>query len=212
MALDAVKNFAKVTLSAGYAAGATSVVLSSGDGAKLPQPSIDGAFNLVWWDWTDYGDPADDPNVEIVRCTARSTDTLTITRAQEGTADANHNTGGKTYKGILSPTKKLIDDTNNHVFATDSVKQNQVIRTDTDTETETLINKSLTEPKLTGQSMIAASSGNEGKLNYANDANRKAVGGCALEVITKSPNDANYYREILSNRQDCMKHNEVITY
>jgi len=110
MILDPVKNFAIVTVSTGYAAGATSIVLSSGDGAKLPAPSTDGAFNLVWYNSSDYPNPADDPNVEIVRCTGRSTDTLTVTRAQEGTADVNHNTGGKTYKMLLSITKKMIDD------------------------------------------------------------------------------------------------------
>ena len=45
--LDPVKNFAKVTVNTGYSAVATSIVLSSGDGAKLPQPLTDGAFNLV---------------------------------------------------------------------------------------------------------------------------------------------------------------------
>ena len=110
MALDPVKNFAKVELSTGYASGVTSVNLVSGDGAKLPDPSSDGSFNLVWWNSSDYSDPADDPNVEIVRCTARSTDTLTIIRAQEGTSDVNHNTSGKTYKMVLAPTKKFRDD------------------------------------------------------------------------------------------------------
>lgn len=107
---DAIKNFAKVEVSTGYAAGAVTVVLQAGEGAKLPDPVGDGEFNLVWWDSTNYADPADDPLVEIVRCTARSTDTLTVTRAQEGTADTNKNTGGATYKMILAPTKKTIDD------------------------------------------------------------------------------------------------------
>jgi len=110
MSLDPAINFGKVTLSAGYASGITTVVLSTGDGAKLPDPATAGAFNLVWWNSTDYSDPADDPNREIVRCTARTTDTLTIIRAQESTSDNNHNTGGKTYKMILSITKKTIDD------------------------------------------------------------------------------------------------------
>ncbi len=110
MALDPTKNFAKVIVSTGYSAADTSVALSSGDGAKLPAPSIDGAFNLVWWNATDYADPADDPNVEIVRCTARTSDTLTITRAQESTSATAKNTGGKTYQMILGPTKKTIDD------------------------------------------------------------------------------------------------------
>jgi len=108
--LDAVKNFVKVTVSQGYASGITSIDVSAGHGAKLPDPSADGEFNLVWWNSTDYPDPSDDPNVEIVRCTARSTDTLTITRAQEGTADVNHNTADKAYKMILAITAKMIGD------------------------------------------------------------------------------------------------------
>ena len=82
MALDAVKNFAKGAVSAGYDSLATSIVLASGDGARFPDPSSDGGVNVVWWNSTDYGDPSDDPNREIVRVTARTTDTLTITRAQ----------------------------------------------------------------------------------------------------------------------------------
>lgn len=108
--LDPVKNFAIVTVSTGYDASATSIALTSGHGAKLPAPSTDGAFNLVWWNSTDYSDPSDDPNVEIVRVTGRSTDTLTVTRAQEGTSGSTKNTGGKTYKMILAVTKKFRDD------------------------------------------------------------------------------------------------------
>lgn len=107
---DATKNFAKVTVSTGYDAAATSIVLATGDGAKLPQPSTDGEFNLVWWNNTDYSDPTDDPNREIVRCTARSTDTLTVTRAQEGEAASTKNTSDKTYRMALTITKKVIDD------------------------------------------------------------------------------------------------------
>jgi len=110
MALDPAKNFADVIVSTGYDDAATSVALRSGDGAKLPDPGVSGAFNLVWWNATNYSNPADDPNVEIVRCTARSTDTLTISRAQESTSAATHNTVGKTYRMILGITKKMIDD------------------------------------------------------------------------------------------------------
>lgn len=110
MSLDPVKNFAKVTVSTGYDASATSIVLSSGHGAKLPAPGTDGAFNLVWYNATDYNDPTDDPNVEIVRVTARSTDTLTVTRGQEGISASTKNTGSKTYKMILPLTKKSYDE------------------------------------------------------------------------------------------------------
>lgn len=109
MSLDQVANFKKVTVSTGYDAAATSIVLSSGQGAGLPTPAS-GAYNLVWWNSTDYTDPTDDPNVEIVRVTAKSTDTLTITRAQESTSASTKNTAGKTYKMILGLTAKMITD------------------------------------------------------------------------------------------------------
>ncbi len=107
MTIDVRNNFGKVTVSIGYDASATSIVLSSGHGAELPS-TFD--YNLVWWNDTDYPDPADDPSVEIVRVTNRSTDTLTVTRAQEGTSATTKNTGGKTYKMALSITSKMIDD------------------------------------------------------------------------------------------------------
>ena len=109
MALDGVKNFAIVTVSTTYDASATSIVLTTGHGAKLPDPAT-AQFNLVWWDSSNYADPSSDPNVEIVRCTAKSTDTLTVTRAQEGTSASTKNTGGATYKMILGVTAKMITD------------------------------------------------------------------------------------------------------
>jgi len=108
--LDARKNFAQVEVSTGYGDTDTSIVLASGEGSKLPDPSTDGAFNLVWWNATSYADPTNDPYREIVRCTARSTDTLTVTRGQEGTTAQNHNITGKTYVMALTLTAKMIDD------------------------------------------------------------------------------------------------------
>jgi len=110
MALDPVKNFAKVDVSTGYDASATSVVLTAGGAAKLPDPSSAGAFNLVWWNSTDHPDPSDDANVEIVRVTSISSETLTVSRGQEGVTATTKNTASKDYKMILAPTKKTIDD------------------------------------------------------------------------------------------------------
>src|ERR1019366_8473768 len=106
MALDAAKNWAKANLSTGYATGDTSVVLVSGGGAKFPA----APFNAVWYNSTDYSNPGDDASAEIVRVTVISTDTLTITRAQESTSAANHNTAGKTYTLFAGPTAKLLTD------------------------------------------------------------------------------------------------------
>ena len=104
--MQPVENFAKVQLSTGYNSAATSVVVISGHGAKLP-PTF--PFTLVWWNATDYAAPEDDPFREIVSVTAKTSDTLTIVRAQEGTAASNHNTGGKTYLMIQTLTKAMWD-------------------------------------------------------------------------------------------------------
>jgi hypothetical protein len=108
MAVDQVANFKKVEVSTTYGAGDTSIVLSGGEGAELPDPSGDN-YNMVWWN-SSIPDPADDPNVEIVRVTAKSTDTLTVTRAQEGTSATTKNAGGVTYKMFIAPTAKTITD------------------------------------------------------------------------------------------------------
>jgi hypothetical protein len=110
MTLDAVKNFGKVRVSTGYNDTATTIVLTTGHGARLPAPATDGQFNLVWWNVTDHPDPVDDSNIEIVRVTARTADTLTVTRAQEGTAASTKNTSGKAYNMILGVTAKTITD------------------------------------------------------------------------------------------------------
>lgn len=105
MSIDNAKNFAKVTVSTGYDDDDTSVVLSSGHGAKLPTVP----FNAVWWNSTDYADPSDDPNVEIVRVTNIASDTLTVTRGQEGVSASTKNTATKTYKMIAGLTAKVIN-------------------------------------------------------------------------------------------------------
>lgn len=105
MSLDNAKNFAKVTVSTGYNSSDTSIVLTTGHGAKMPT----APFNAVWYNATDYSDPSDDPNVEVVRVTAVSTDTLTVTRGQEGISATTKNTGGKTYKMIAGLTAKVIN-------------------------------------------------------------------------------------------------------
>lgn len=110
MALDSTKNFWKWTVSTWYDSSATSIVLESGHWTRFPQPSTDWEFNVVWWSSSEYGDPSDDSSVEIVRCTARTDDTLTVTRAQEWTAASNKNTLWAVYTMALVMTSKMIDD------------------------------------------------------------------------------------------------------
>lgn len=101
-----VTNFGKVTVSTGYDAAAVTIVLATGHGSRLPSAF---PFPLSWWDATTYSDPADDPNKEIVLVTARTGDTLTVTRAAEGTSASTKNTSAKTYKMVLGITKGMWD-------------------------------------------------------------------------------------------------------
>jgi len=106
--LDNFKNFAKTTLAAGVAQSLNFLTLAPGTGARFPVPP----FNAVIWNKTDYGDPADDPNVEIIRVMEwDDPDTVNAVRGQEGTADVDHNTVGKVY-GFIAPltAKTLMED------------------------------------------------------------------------------------------------------
>lgn len=83
------KNFAYSTLDGGVLIGASSVVVTTG--ANFPAT---GNFMCVLWDQT-YANPSFDPDRELVLCTARSTNTITTTRAQEGTVAKAWNSGDK---------------------------------------------------------------------------------------------------------------------
>ena len=72
-----VKNRAISSLASDVTDVATTWILATGEGAKFPAT---GDFHVTCED-------------EIVKVTARSTDTLTVTRAQEGTTGAAHTAG-----------------------------------------------------------------------------------------------------------------------
>lgn len=80
---------------------ATIIELSTGDGMKLPNPSVEGEYNLVI--------AADNEAPEIVRVTSKSGDLLTISRAQEGTI-ATSKTSGKVWNVLMSLTAKVVVD------------------------------------------------------------------------------------------------------
>jgi hypothetical protein len=109
MTLDAVANFIKLTVSGTYGTSDTSINLASG-GSSLPATP----FNMSWWNSTNYPDPSLDPNVEIVRVTNVSGNTLTVTRAQESTSASTKN-GAGTYSIMLGITAKMITDIGNNL-------------------------------------------------------------------------------------------------
>jgi hypothetical protein len=156
MALDPVVNFfqSEIATLPVSDAGVT-IVVSSGDGAKLPNPAVDGAFNLTIY---KDGDPFASP--EIVRVTARSTDTLTVTRAQEGSI-ATTKTAGSTWKVVMFPTAKTIQDI-------DSLKVNKA----GDTMTGTLVVPTVTATNLGGT------------LSTASQPNVTSVGTLSSATIT----------------------------
>ena len=75
MSWQLTKNLAQSTLASGYTAGDSSITVQSGDGAKFP---TSGNFMLALNDPPDF----------FLRCTARSTDTLTVdTSGAESSTD-----------------------------------------------------------------------------------------------------------------------------
>lgn len=112
--LDPVYNLVKLTVSGTYGASDTSITVSG-----VPSGLSAGGWNATWWNSTDFPDPSDDPNAEIIRVTAVSGSTLTITRGAEsatggGTASTK-NTAGKVYKLMLGITVKMVTDIGNNL-------------------------------------------------------------------------------------------------
>jgi hypothetical protein len=100
--MDAFKNFAisAVATAPSPASAGTSLVVTSGHGARFPAPP----FNVTIWPSAALPDPT---NAEIVRVTAIATDTLTITRAQESTSARTVVVGDLLAATI---TQKALDD------------------------------------------------------------------------------------------------------
>ena len=110
--IDPVRNLIKIPVIGTYDADDTVIRVSTVNILKLPDPDTEGNYNLVWYNDSDYPDPSEDDDVEIVRVTSYSIGTgeLTISRAQENTIATAKAVSHKTYKLLLAPTKKTIDD------------------------------------------------------------------------------------------------------
>lgn len=96
-----VKNDAISTLAAGVNSSETAWTVASGEGALFPSTF---PFHLTVED-------------EIVSCTARSTDSLTVVRAQQGTSGAAHAAG---ISVELRVTAKHFDDLT-QIFTSDKM-------------------------------------------------------------------------------------------
>jgi len=96
---DAHKNFARSTVATAPspASSGTSLVVASGDGTKFPAVP----FNAVI---APAGQEPTAANAEVVRVTAISTDTFTITRAQESSSARTVLVGDEIIAGITAKT------------------------------------------------------------------------------------------------------------
>lgn len=111
MAFDKHANLAVSTVltAPSPATSGTSLVLASGEGARFPDPATYGAYNATVWPVNTLPTPA---NAEIVRITAKSTDTLTITRTQEGSSARTIVAGDQIAATI---TVKTLEDVENAI-------------------------------------------------------------------------------------------------
>ena len=80
-------NNAHSTLASGINTSATSITVASGHGARFPSLTGSEFFFATLIDSSN--------NLEIVKVTARSTDVLTVTRAQESTSAASFSSGDR---------------------------------------------------------------------------------------------------------------------
>ena len=111
MSFDPHKNLVigKVLTVPSPAVSGTTLVLRSGEGARFPQPSTDGAFNISIFPNGILPNPT---NAELARVTARTSDTLTITRATESSTARTIQAGDIVISGI---TKKSLVDIENYL-------------------------------------------------------------------------------------------------
>lgn len=107
MALDQVANFIRGTANGSVTNSETTIDVT--DASVFPDPSGGNEYNVVIWDVDNFPRPDQDPDVEILRVTARDTtaNTLTVNRGEESTTGASHPDGSAIH---LSPTAKMFTD------------------------------------------------------------------------------------------------------
>lgn len=127
----------------------TSLTLDSGEGARFPQPSTDGNFYVTAMP------PAENPHIgnsEILQVTARSTDTLTIVRGQGDTTAKTIEEGWVILQSIYK--ENILDEDDMASNSDTALATQQSIKAYSDSGTQTLTNKTLTNPVINmGDSM-----------------------------------------------------------
>ena len=106
-------NNATSTLASGINNSDNTILLATGEGARFPSPTGGDHFDITLTQGVGL-----EASWEIAKCTARSGDTLTVTRAQDGTSAAAWDAGSKIEMRI---TKGAMDSLANQVFLDGSV-------------------------------------------------------------------------------------------
>jgi hypothetical protein len=109
-----VTNNAFGTLNAGITSSSTTIVLNSGEGARFPTLGAGDYFYATLIDTSN--------NLEIVKVTARSTDTMTVVRAQDNTTARAYSTNDRFE---LRPTAALFNEKANADDVTASLATKQ---------------------------------------------------------------------------------------
>jgi hypothetical protein len=89
------------TLASGINSSTTSITVQTGHGARFPAPTGSQYF------WVTLAEGA---TVEVVKCTSRSTDTLTCTRGQQSTSAASFTTSARVENRLTARTLSDIKD------------------------------------------------------------------------------------------------------
>ena len=122
--LQKTNNAKSLVVDSPLTAGATTLNITASSGSKFPST---GDFMLTIWNDVSYSDPGDDPGMELVRATARTGDSISITRGQEGTTGVQHAAGSRV--GLLVTAGTLNEELDQNVKTTDTVTFNSVSET-----------------------------------------------------------------------------------
>lgn len=139
-------NNASSRLAASVAAATTTISVMPGDGAKFPA--------LTAGDWFPLTIVKSDGALEIVKCTARSTDTFTVTRAQEGTAALAFSAGDRVELRLTAAAVNEVNQT-----AINALAGNIQTATNAETQAGTVDNKAVTPASLSARTATESRTG-----------------------------------------------------